>query len=224
VPGQPQDPSQFAAADAYNDILRNRVIADKQSGRANDPMYNVSDARQLETRANTPERGFGPMVARNELLKRSDEGEFAAPGYGDLGQFAGSSGGIGSLGGGMSGKPGFDELGNATMAFAGGGAVTAANFDSAAYLNANPDVKAAIAKGEIADAYEHYTKYGQAEGRTAFDKAETAATAAKDAAEKEPIVQRVLEIFNAQIVRVDAGFGVLPPESKPSADDDNDEA
>ena len=46
----------------------------------------------------------------------------------------------------------------------------------------------------------------------------------KDAAEKEPIVQRVLEIFNAQIVRVDAGFGVLPPESKPSADDDNDEA
>ena len=46
----------------------------------------------------------------------------------------------------------------------------------------------------------------------------------KDAAEKEPIVQRVLEIFNAQIVRVDAGFGVLPPESKPSTDDDNDEA
>jgi hypothetical protein len=63
--------------------------------------------------------------------------------------------------------------------------VDANNFDSTAYLNANPDVKAAIAKGEIADAYEHYTKYGQAEGRPAFDKAETAATAAKDAAEKE---------------------------------------
>jgi hypothetical protein len=90
VMGQPQDPSQFAAADAYNDILRNRVIADTQSGRANDPMYGVADARQLETRANTPERGFGPLVAQRELASRSNEGEFAAPGYGDLGQFAGS--------------------------------------------------------------------------------------------------------------------------------------
>ena len=90
VPGAGYDPSQMAAADAYNDILRNRVIADTQTGRANDPMYGVADARQLETRANTPERGFGPLVAQRELLKRSDEGEFAAPGYGDLGQFAGS--------------------------------------------------------------------------------------------------------------------------------------
>lgn len=90
VMGQPQDPSQFAAADAYNDILRNRVIADTQSGRANDPMYGVADARQLEARANTPERGFGPLVAQRELLNRSNEGEFAAPNYGDLGQFAGS--------------------------------------------------------------------------------------------------------------------------------------
>ena len=90
VMGQPQDPSQFAAADAYNDILRNRVIADTQSGRANDPMYGVADARQLEARANTPERGFGPLVAQRELLNRSNEGEFAAAGYGDLGQFAGS--------------------------------------------------------------------------------------------------------------------------------------
>ena len=63
-------------------------------------------------------------------------------------------------------------------------AISAANFDETAYLNANPDVKAAIAKGEFANAYEHYTKYGQAEGRQAFDKTETAATAAKDAAEK----------------------------------------
>ena len=90
VPGQPQDASQFPAADAYNDILRNRATADLASGRRNDPMYGVADARQLETRANTPERGFGPMIAGNELLKRSNEGEFAAPGYGDLGQFAGS--------------------------------------------------------------------------------------------------------------------------------------
>jgi hypothetical protein len=64
-------------------------------------------------------------------------------------------------------------------------AMSGANFDSAAYLKANPDVAAAIAKGEFPDAYSHYTQYGQAEGRTAFDKAETAATGAKDAAEKE---------------------------------------
>jgi len=103
-------------------------------------------------------------------------------------------GGIGSLGGGMGGKPGFDELGNATMAFAGGGlagvsdvakrVVDANNFDETAYLNANPDVKAAIAKGEFANAYEHYSKFGQTEGRTAFDKTETAAKAATDAEAK----------------------------------------
>ena len=90
APGQPQDASQFAAADAYNDILRNRVIANTQTGRANDPMYGVADARQLETRANTPERGFGPLVAQRELTSRSNEGEYAVPGFGDLGQFAGS--------------------------------------------------------------------------------------------------------------------------------------
>lgn len=47
----------------------------------------------------------------------------------------------------------------------------------------------------------------------------------KDAAEKEPIVQRVLELFNAHIVRVDTGFGVLPPEFKNlgSDDENNDE-
>jgi hypothetical protein len=90
VPGAAYDPAQVASADAYNDILRNRVIADTQTGRANDPMYGVADARQLETRANSPERGFTPLVAQRELLNRSNEGEFAAPGYGDLGQFAGS--------------------------------------------------------------------------------------------------------------------------------------
>ena len=120
-PNGPYSDTQQNAADALHDILRNRVAADIVSGRRNDPMYAVSDPRQLELRANTPERGFGPMIARNELLKRSDAGEFAAPGFGDLGQFAGSNGGIGSFGGGISGKPGFDELGNATMAFANGG-------------------------------------------------------------------------------------------------------
>jgi hypothetical protein len=90
VQGAPYDPAQVAAADAYNDILRARVYADNISGRANDPMYGVADARDLETRANSPERGFTPLVAQRELLNRSNEGEFAAAGYGDLGQFAGS--------------------------------------------------------------------------------------------------------------------------------------
>jgi hypothetical protein len=194
TPGAPYDPSQQDTADAYNDLLRSRMTADVASGRRRDPMYGVTDPLQLEQTANSPLRGYAPQFAGQELLKRSGEGEYAVPGFGDLGQFAGSSGGIGSLGGGMGGKPSFDEQGNAIMAFAGGGltgvsdvakrVVDANNFDETAYLNANPDVKAAIAKGEIADAYEHYTKYGQAEGRTAFDKAETAATAAKDAAEK----------------------------------------
>jgi hypothetical protein len=211
VPGQPQDPSQFAAADAYNDILRNRVIADTQTGRANDPMYNVADARQLETRANTPERGFGPMIARNELLKRSNEGEFAAPGYGDLGQFAGSfdpanvpmgdnryspvdqykmiardasivggtapimprDGGraamanltadsndgrfavpgygdlgqfAGSSGGGGGAKPGFDEQGNATMAFAKGGSLSDSISEYQKMLSGQPQAAPAASR------------------------------------------------------------------------------
>ena len=92
--------------------------------------------------------------------------------------------------------------------FAAGGAVTAANFDSTAYLNANQDVKDAIARGEIANAYEHYTKYGQAEGRTAFDKTVTAAAAAKDAAEKETAqaANRKL-VADAEAARKAAGFG-----------------
>jgi hypothetical protein len=118
VPGQPQDASQFAAADAYNDILRNRVIADTQRGRVGDSMYGVADARQLETTANSTVRGFDPTLAKRELFNRSNEGEYAVPGYGDLGQFAGSSGGGGSA------KPGFDEQGNATMAYAKGGSLS----------------------------------------------------------------------------------------------------
>jgi len=95
VPGASYDPAQVAAADAYNDILRKRVYADNRSGRADDPMYDVADARELAKTAEIPVRGFDSTLAKRELAKRSEEGEFAAPGYGDLGQFVGGSGGGG---------------------------------------------------------------------------------------------------------------------------------
>ena len=114
VPGASYDPAQVAAADAYNDMLRKRVYADNRSGRADDPMYGVADARELETLANTPERGFGPTLAKRELAKRSEEGEFAAPGTGDLGQFAGGSGGS---------KPRDEELNAGASAMKRGGKV-----------------------------------------------------------------------------------------------------
>jgi len=114
VPGASYDPAQVAAADAYNDMLRKRVYADNRSGRADDPMYGVADARELETLANTPERGFGPTLAKRELAKRSEEGEFAAPGTGDLGQFAGGSGGS---------KPLDEELNAGASAMKRGGKV-----------------------------------------------------------------------------------------------------
>ena len=97
-------------------------------------------------------------------------------------------------------------------AFAAGGAVTAANFDETAYLNANPDVKAELAKlegrGSFKNAFEHYSQYGQAEGRTAFDKTETAAKAVKDAAEKEAaqIANRKL-VEDAKAAKKAAGVG-----------------
>jgi len=93
-------------------------------------------------------------------------------------------------------------------AFAAGGAVTAANFDETAYLNANQDVKDAIARGEFKNAYEHYTKFGQAENRTAFDKTVTAAQAAADAAAKEAAqaANRKL-VADATAARKAAGFG-----------------
>jgi len=122
VPGAAYDPAQVASADAYNDILRNRVYADNRSGRADDPMYGVADARQLETTANSTVRGHGPMIARNELLNRSNEGEFAAPGYGDLGQFAGGFGNSMGMGGG--GGKYFDDQSMATMAMAKGGSLS----------------------------------------------------------------------------------------------------
>ncbi len=119
VPGASYDPAQVAAADAYNDMLRKRVYADNRSGRADDPMYDVADARELAKTAEIPVRGFDSTLAKRELAKRSEEGEFAAPGYGDLGQFAGGSGG----GGGGSGKPRFDEEGVSVEAFKRGGKI-----------------------------------------------------------------------------------------------------
>ena len=91
VPGQPQDPSQFAAADAYNDMLRNRVIADTSTNRLNDPnrgYYQATPSDLTQTADNT-KFGISSTMAQKELASRSNEGEFAVPGYGDLGQFAG---------------------------------------------------------------------------------------------------------------------------------------
>ena len=96
--------------------------------------------------------------------------------------------------------------------FAAGGAADKVfnvnNFDQTAYLNAHPDVKEAIARGEFKNAYEHYTQFGKAEGRTAFDKTETAAQAAKDATEKEAAqaANRKL-VADAKTAKKAAGFG-----------------
>ena len=114
VPGASYDPAQVAAADAYNDMLRKRVYADNRSGRADDPMYDVADARELMKTAEIPVRGFDSTLAKRELVKRSEEGEFAAPGYGDLGQFAGGSGGS---------KPRDEELNAGASAMKRGGKV-----------------------------------------------------------------------------------------------------
>ena len=114
VPGASYDPAQVAAADAYNDMLRKRVYADNRSGRADDPMYDVADARELAKTAEIPVRGFDSTLAKRELAKRSEEGEFAAPGYGDLGQFAGGSGGS---------KPRDEELNAGASAMKRGGKV-----------------------------------------------------------------------------------------------------
>ena len=103
---------------------------------------------------------------------------------------------------------GYADGGFIGVGYASGGAVTAANFDETAYLNAHPDVKAAVAKGDFANAYEHYTRYGQAEGRTAFDKAQTAAKAAADAAalETKQAADRKA-VADATAARKAAGFG-----------------
>jgi hypothetical protein len=86
-------------------------------------------------------------------------------------------------------------LGIASLAgprgYAAGGEVTAANFDEQAYLTANPSVAEELRTGRSAtgqpisfgSAYEHYVKFGKAEGRAAFSKTETAAASAKTLAE-----------------------------------------
>jgi len=86
-------------------------------------------------------------------------------------------------------------LGIASLAgprgYADGGEVTAANFDEQAYLTANPSVAEELRTGRSAtgqpvsfgSAYEHYVKFGKAEGRAAFSKTETAAASAKTLAE-----------------------------------------
>ena len=91
VPGQPQDASQFAAADAYNDMLRSRVIADTSTNRLNDANlgYYQATPNELANTAGNTKFGFSSTMAQKELANRSNEGEFAVPGYGDLGQFAG---------------------------------------------------------------------------------------------------------------------------------------
>ena len=114
VPGASYDPAQVAAADAYNDMLRKRVYADNRSGRADDPMYDVADARELAKTAEIPVRGFHSTLAKRELVKRSEEGEYAVPGYGDQGQFAGGSGGS---------KPRDEELNAGASAMKRGGKV-----------------------------------------------------------------------------------------------------
>jgi hypothetical protein len=107
---------------------------------------------------------------------------------------------------------GYADGGFIGVGYAGGGAVTAANFDETAYLNANPDVKTELAKlegkGSFKNAYEHYLQYGQAEGRTAFDRAETAAADAKATKEKEDAqaANRKL-VADAKTAKKAAGFG-----------------
>ena len=110
VPGQPQDPSQFASADAYNDILRNRVIADTSTNRLNDANlgYYQATPNDLAQMAGNTKFGISSGMAQKELASRSNEGEFAVPGYGDLGQFAG--GGNDNYAGRFGGSASFNAL------------------------------------------------------------------------------------------------------------------
>ena len=113
VPGQPQDPSQFAAADAYNDIIRSRVNTDTASGRLTDANLGYYQATPNQLTDMTQSKGaFTPQFAGNELGARSAAGEFAVPGYGDLGQFAGGGGGA---------KP-YDDL--SSQSYAQGGSLS----------------------------------------------------------------------------------------------------
>ena len=95
---------------------------------ANVPMgsnkFSPAEIAQMAAYDTAIMQGTAPIMPRNKsgvienLRGASDAGAYGVPGYGDLGQFAGSSGGGGSA------KPGFDEQGNATMAFAKGGSLS----------------------------------------------------------------------------------------------------
>ena len=76
--------------------------------------------RAISPEGYSMERGLGPTLAAGRLRKDSDEGRYAAPGYGDQGQFAGGSG-SGSGSGGS--KPQDEELNAGASAMKRGGKV-----------------------------------------------------------------------------------------------------
>jgi hypothetical protein len=101
------------AADAYGDIVKARLSNDRASGRSQSepftpgmgntsagPLSNTYYSASADALTNVANRPFSADAnnfadsnitrARNELSLRSNEGEYAVPGYGDLGQFAGS--------------------------------------------------------------------------------------------------------------------------------------
>ena len=79
--------------------------------------------RAISPEGYSMERGLGPTLAAQRLRKDSDEGRYAAPGYGDLGQFAGGSGSGGS-------KPRDEELNAGASAMKKGGMAKSAKFMS----------------------------------------------------------------------------------------------
>ena len=110
-PNSPYSQTQQNAADAYGDIVRARLYNDRQSGRSQSepftrgmgntstgPLSNTyysASSNALTNVANRPFTGennpsdINVLRARKELGLRSDEGEYAIPGYGDQGQFFG---------------------------------------------------------------------------------------------------------------------------------------
>jgi len=112
-PNGPYSDAQQNAADAYGDIVKARLSNDRESGRSQSepftrgmgntstgPLSNTYYSASADALTNVANRPFSADAnnfadsnitrARNELGLRSNEGEFAVPGYGDLGQFAGS--------------------------------------------------------------------------------------------------------------------------------------
>ena len=79
--------------------------------------------RAISPEGYSRERGLGPTLAAERLRKDSDEGRYAAPGYGDQGQFAGGSGSGGSGSGSGGSKPQDEELDAGASAMKRGGKV-----------------------------------------------------------------------------------------------------